>query len=164
MRNQVKPERCLLASIGHGWLHCVGHALLPHAPCRTLGDARIRNPEFILKVALEWGIRVHGTYQLVDHIGVLYRHEWNTNLELFDSAALFHLNFHRLSRQCLNLDPHSVVMTNKLNCNEINVKIAITDIRHTKDRLNRALIIQFNSIQFRHFLWIHTPLTEKLYW
>ena len=37
-------------------IHCnaiKGHVLLPHAPCRTLGDARIRNPEFILKVALE---------------------------------------------------------------------------------------------------------------
>ena len=56
--------RCLLDSIGHGWLHWVEHALLPHAPCRTLGDARIHNPEFIFKVALEWGIWVHGTYQL----------------------------------------------------------------------------------------------------
>ena len=63
MRNQAKPVRHLLASIGHGWLCCVGHAPSLHAPCRTLGDARIRNPEFILKVALEWGIRVHGTYQ-----------------------------------------------------------------------------------------------------
>ena len=53
MGNQVKPVRCLLASIGHGSLHCIGHALLPNAPCRTLGDARIQNPEFILKVALE---------------------------------------------------------------------------------------------------------------
>ena len=52
MGNQVKPVRCLLASIGHGCLHCVGHALSPNAPCRTLGDARIQNPEFILKVAL----------------------------------------------------------------------------------------------------------------
>ena len=33
-------------------LHRVGHALSPNAPCRTLGDARIRNPEIILKVAL----------------------------------------------------------------------------------------------------------------
>ena len=65
MGNQVKPVRHLLASIRHGWLHCVGYALLPHAPCRTLGDARICNPEFILKVALEWGIWVHGTYQEV---------------------------------------------------------------------------------------------------
>ena len=55
MGNQVKPVRCLLASIGHGWLHRVGHVLLPNAPCRTWGDARIRNPEIILKVALEWG-------------------------------------------------------------------------------------------------------------
>ena len=64
MGNQVKPVRHLLASIGHGWLHCVGHVLSPHALCRTLGDARICNPEFILKVALEWGIQVHGTYHL----------------------------------------------------------------------------------------------------
>ena len=62
MGNQVMPVRCLLASIGHGWLHCIGHALSPNAPCRTLGDARIWNPEFMLKVALEWGIQVHGTY------------------------------------------------------------------------------------------------------
>ena len=55
MGNQVKPVRYLLASIGHGWLHRIGHVLSPNAPCRTLGDARIRNPEFILKVALEWG-------------------------------------------------------------------------------------------------------------
>ena len=41
MGNQVKPVGCLLASIGHGWLHRIGHALLPNAPCRTLGDARI---------------------------------------------------------------------------------------------------------------------------
>ena len=62
MGNQVKPVRHLLASIGHGWLCCIGHALSPNAPCRTLGDARIQNPEIILKVALEWRIQVHGTY------------------------------------------------------------------------------------------------------
>ena len=55
MGNQVKSVRCLLAGIGHGWLHCIGHALLPNAPRRTLGEVRIRNPEIILKVALEWG-------------------------------------------------------------------------------------------------------------
>ena len=44
-----------MASIGHGWLHCVGHVLSPNAPCRTLGDTRIWNPEIILKVVLEWG-------------------------------------------------------------------------------------------------------------
>ena len=53
MGNQVKPVGCLLASIGHGWLHHIGHAQSPTAPCRTLGDTRIRNPESILKVALE---------------------------------------------------------------------------------------------------------------
>ena len=53
MGNQVKPVRCLLAGIGHGWLHCIGHALSPNAPCRTSGEARIRDPEIILKVALE---------------------------------------------------------------------------------------------------------------
>ena len=53
MGNQVKPVRCLLAGIGYSWLHCVGHALSPNAPCRTLGDARIWGPEIILKVALE---------------------------------------------------------------------------------------------------------------
>ena len=55
MGNQVKPVRCLLAGIGHGWLHCVGHALLPNAPCKTLGEVRVWEPEIILKVALEWG-------------------------------------------------------------------------------------------------------------
>ena len=55
MGNQVKPVRCLLAGIGHGWLHCIGHVLSPNAPCRTLGEVRIRDPEIILKVALEWG-------------------------------------------------------------------------------------------------------------
>ena len=53
MGNQVKPVRHLLASIGHGCLHHIGHALSPNAPCRTLGDARIWNLEIILKVALE---------------------------------------------------------------------------------------------------------------
>ena len=27
MGNQVKPVRCLWAGVGHGWLHCIGHAL-----------------------------------------------------------------------------------------------------------------------------------------
>ena len=53
MGNQVKPVRCLLASIGHGSPHCIGHVLSPNVPCRTLGDTRIWNPEIILKVALE---------------------------------------------------------------------------------------------------------------
>ena len=53
MGNQVKPVRCLLAGVGHGGLHCVGHALLPSDPCRTSGEARIWDPKIILKVALE---------------------------------------------------------------------------------------------------------------
>ena len=74
MGNQVKPVRHLLASIGHGWLHCIGHALSPNAPCRTLGDARIWNPKIMLKVALEWGIWVHGTYHLaVGSLGTCWR-------------------------------------------------------------------------------------------
>ena len=72
MENQVKPVRCLLAGIGHGWLHCIGHALLPNAPCRTSGEARIWNPEIILKVALEWGNL--GTWYLssLPSLGSLY--------------------------------------------------------------------------------------------
>ena len=38
MGNQVKPVRFLLAGIGYGLLHCVGHALSPNDPCRTSGE------------------------------------------------------------------------------------------------------------------------------
>ena len=55
MGNQVKPVRFPLAGTGHSWLYCIGHALSPSDPCRTLGDARIQDPKIILKVALEWG-------------------------------------------------------------------------------------------------------------
>ena len=55
MGNQVKPVRCLLAGVGHGWLHCIGHVLSPSDPCRTSGEVRIQEPKIILKVALEWG-------------------------------------------------------------------------------------------------------------
>ena len=72
MGNQVKPVRCLLAGIGHSWLHCIGHALLPNAPCRTLGEARIRNPEIIFKVALEWGNS--GTQYLLSWVHIKLKH------------------------------------------------------------------------------------------
>ena len=52
MGNQVKPVRCLLAGIGHGWLHCIGHVLSPNAPCRTSREAWIWDPKIIFKVAL----------------------------------------------------------------------------------------------------------------
>ena len=38
MGNQVKPVRFLLAGTGYGWLHCVGHALLPIDTHGTLGE------------------------------------------------------------------------------------------------------------------------------
>ena len=54
MGNQVKPVRFLLAGIGYGQLHCVGHALSPSDPCRNFREkAWIRNPTITLKVALE---------------------------------------------------------------------------------------------------------------
>ena len=53
MGNQVKPVRCLLASIGHGWTVLCRTCTVTTCSCRTLGDARIRMPEFYLKVALE---------------------------------------------------------------------------------------------------------------
>ena len=38
MGNQVKPARFLLAGIGYGQLHCIGHALLPSDPHRNFGE------------------------------------------------------------------------------------------------------------------------------
>ena len=37
MGNKVKPVRFLLAAIGYGQLHCIGHVLSPSDPCRNFG-------------------------------------------------------------------------------------------------------------------------------
>ena len=76
MGNQVKPVRFLLAGIGYGWLHCIGHVLFPVSCCPvilvgTLGESlRMGSCNYIKGCTLvrEFGYTVPNMSNMVEQL------------------------------------------------------------------------------------------------